>query len=255
MKKKMTFDTKPLENIGLTKSEIKVYLALLKIGQSTAGQIVDESKVTRSKIYDILERLKNKGLVSHIFKSSVKYFSAATPETILTYLDSKEVEIREDKKAIHQILPQLIIQSQLSKNSKIAEVFIGVKGMDNAFHEMEQEFNPKDVFYAFGAGKGENVKQIQLFFTRLNLKRIEKKVQSRIIFNESSRGLFQSQEKSKLVQVRYLMNSTPAAINIYKDITIIAILNEEPITILIRNDETAKSFKEYFNVMWNMSKK
>ena len=82
-------DTKPLEEIGLTKSEIKVYLALLKLGQTTAGPIVDEAKVTRSKIYDILERLKNKGLVSHIIKESTKYFSATSPTNIIEYLNKK----------------------------------------------------------------------------------------------------------------------------------------------------------------------
>ncbi len=50
------------------------------------------------------------------------------------------------------------------------------------------------------------------------------------------------------------MTSTPAAINIYKDYTIIAILNQEPITFLIKNKETAESFKEYFRVMWKNAK-
>ena len=80
-------------------------------------------------------------------------------------------------------------------------------------------------------------------------------MKSRIIFNESSRGLFVSQEKSKLVEARYLAGTTPAAINIYKDYTIIAILNQEPITFLIRNKETADSFREYFKVMWGVSTK
>ncbi len=248
-------DTKPLEKIGLTKSEIKVYLALLKLGQTTAGPIVDEAKVTRSKIYDILERLKNKGLVSYITKESTKYFSAADPNSILHYLEKKEQEIKEDKKSVKGILPELLLQQTLAEGKKIAEIFIGLKGMENAFNVLIKEFNSKEVYYAFGAGKGENVKQIQLFFSRLHQQRIKKKVKSKIIFNESSRGLFESQEKSKSVEARYLIDTTPAAINIYKDFTIIAILNEEPITFLIRNKETADSFKEYFNVMWKTAKR
>ena len=103
-------DMKPLERIGLTKSEIAVYLALLKLGQTTAGPIVDEARVTRSKIYDILERLKNKGLVSYITKQSTKYFSAADPHTILHYLDEKESEIKEEKSSVLKILPQLLLE-------------------------------------------------------------------------------------------------------------------------------------------------
>lgn len=248
-------DIKPLERIGLTKSEIKVYLALLKLGQTTAGHIVDEARVTRSKIYDILERLKNKGLVSHITKESTKYFSAANPNNIMEYLNQKEEEIKNEKDSIKEILPELLLQQTLAKEKKIAEIFIGIKGMQNAFNVLVNEFDPNETYYAFGAGTGENIKQIQIFFSKLHLKRIEKKVKSKIIFNESSRGLFQSQEKSKLVEVKYLIHSTPTAINIYKDYTIMAILNKEPITFLIKNNETADSFKEYFKVMWGIAKK
>jgi len=248
-------DTKPLEKIGLTNSEIKVYLALLKLGQATAGPIVDEAKVTRSKIYDILERLKNKGLVSYITKESTKYFSAADPKSILQYLEEREKEIQEDKESVKEILPELMLQQELAEKKKIAEIFIGIKGMENAFNVLISEFDLKEMYYAFGAGKGENVKQIQLFFSRLHQQRISKKVKSKIIFNESSRGLFELQEKSKLVEARYLKGSTPAAINIYKEFTIIAILNKEPITFLIRNKETANSFKEYFKVMWGTAKR
>lgn len=247
-------DTKALERIGLTKGEIKVYLALLKLGQTTAGPIVDEAKVTRSKIYDILERLKHKDLVSYITKESTKYFSAADPSSIVHYLEEKEKEIQNEKESVQKIIPELLLQQTLAKNTKMAEIFLGIKGMQNAFNVLINKFEPKEAYYAFGAGKGENTKQMQLFFSKLHQQRVKHKVKSMIIFNESSRGLFESQEKSKLVEARYLLKSTPTAINIYKDLTIISILNREPITFLIRNVETADSFKEYFKVMWMQAK-
>jgi len=248
-------DTKPLEEIGLTDSEIKVYLALLKLGQTTAGPIVDEAKVTRSKIYDILERLKNKGLVGYITKESTKYFSAADPHNILHYLEKKEEEIQEEKESVKKILPQLLLQYTTGGEKKIAEIFVGMKGMENAFNVLVNEFDSKEPYYAFGAGKGEDVEKIQLFFDRLHKKRSEKKVRSYIIFNETSRGLFKSQERSRLVEAKYLIQSTPVAINIYKDYTIIALLTKEPITFLIKNKEVSDSFKEYFKIMWNLAKK
>jgi len=245
---------KVLQNIGLTESEIKVYLALLKLGQTTAGKIVDEAKVTRSKIYDILERLKNKGLVGYIIKESTKYFSATNPNNILRYLEEKEKKIQEEKNSIKKILPELLDQQKSSQKDKVAEVFIGINGMKNAFNVLVEEFEEKEPYYVFGAGKVENVEQIQIFFSQLHLKRKEKKVKSFIIFNESSRNLFKEQEKSKFVEVRYIKQSTPTAINVYKNYTIMAILTKEPITLLIKNKETADSFREYFKLMWKIAK-
>ena len=56
----MAVKTELLEEIGLTKSEIKVYLALLELGSSTTGPIVDKSKASSSKIYEILDKLMQK---------------------------------------------------------------------------------------------------------------------------------------------------------------------------------------------------
>ena len=69
-------DIKILEEIGLTKSEVKTYLALLEIGSSSTGDIVEKAQVASSKIYEILDKLSQKGLVSFIIKSGVKYFEA-----------------------------------------------------------------------------------------------------------------------------------------------------------------------------------
>ena len=65
-----------LEDIGLTRSEINVYLALLELGSSTTGKIIDKAKVSSSKIYEVLDKLIQKGLVSFIIKSGIKYFQA-----------------------------------------------------------------------------------------------------------------------------------------------------------------------------------
>ncbi len=248
-------DTKILEQIGLTENEVKTYMALFKLGQTTAGPIVEEAKVTRSKIYDILERLKNKGLVSYITKESTKYFSAADPSNIIKYLDKKEKNIEEQKKSVKEILPLIEKQYKKAIEKNIAEIFLGVKGIQNAFNVLIKEFDSKEPYYSFGAGKGEDIEQVQLFFERLHQQRIKKKVKSFIIFNKASKGLFKTQEKSKLVEVRYLIESTPAAINIYKNYTIMAILTEEPITFLIRNKQVADSFREYFKIMWKIAKK
>ncbi|MFH1455442.1 MAG: helix-turn-helix domain-containing protein, partial [archaeon] len=67
---------KLLEEIGLTKGEVKVYLTLLKLGSTTTGKIIDEAQISSGKIYEILDKLIKKGLASYIIKDKTKYFSA-----------------------------------------------------------------------------------------------------------------------------------------------------------------------------------
>ena len=80
-----------LKELGLTKGEIKVYLALLKIGISTKGPIASKAKVSESKVYEILDRLTAKGLVSNAMKKKgarqVKQFKAANPILLKDFLN------------------------------------------------------------------------------------------------------------------------------------------------------------------------
>ena len=86
-----------LERIGLTQGESRIYLALLDLGQSTTGPIVEKSGVSTSKTYKILKRLENKGLVSHIMKNNVVHWSPANPKRILELLEDQEQEIQDKK--------------------------------------------------------------------------------------------------------------------------------------------------------------
>src|SRR3989338_7547002 len=96
-----------LQKIGLNKSEVKVYLNLLELGSSTTGPIMDKAKVSSSKIYGILERLIEKGLVSFIIKSKTKYYQASSPEAIFDYINEKEEEMEKQKEQIKKIIPEL----------------------------------------------------------------------------------------------------------------------------------------------------
>ena len=59
-------DKKLLESIGMTSGEVSVYLALLDLGISSTGNIIKKSNVSSSKVYLILERLLQKGLISQV---------------------------------------------------------------------------------------------------------------------------------------------------------------------------------------------
>ena len=65
-----------LKKLGLTDYESKTYLALLEIGEGTSGDIIKKAEIHTGKIYEILESLKNKGLISEVIKNNI-FFSAS----------------------------------------------------------------------------------------------------------------------------------------------------------------------------------
>src|SRR3989344_1050934 len=103
-------DTRVLEELGLTPGEVKVYLALVGLGETTTGPIVDESGVSISKVYPILNRLAKRGLASHIMKGKVKHFKAADPKRLLDYLAEKENTLKQQEEQLHKLIPKLEIR-------------------------------------------------------------------------------------------------------------------------------------------------
>src|SRR3989338_6658768 len=110
-------DISSLREAGLTEGEIKVYLALLEIGLSTSGPIIEKSGIARSIIYQILEKLMHKGLVSQITKEKTHYYQASDPQKIIEYIEEKKQLLDLHKGEIQKLLPQLMAKAQSARKS------------------------------------------------------------------------------------------------------------------------------------------
>lgn len=124
-----------MEKIGLTRGESKVYLALLETGQSSITKIVKKSGVSTSKSYNILHRLKEKGLVSHVILHGVRHFKAANPERLKEILEEKHRNIEDSISKIDELIPELLANQKLKEEDEEAEIFVGMKGLISIFNE------------------------------------------------------------------------------------------------------------------------
>lgn len=244
-----------LKQIGLTESEVKVYLALLKLDTSSKGAIVKESKIAHSKIYDVLDKLIDKGLASTITKNNVKHYSAAPINRLKDYLTIKQNELKKHEKIIDDILPKLATIEKITTETK-AELFIGWKGIDTVYSTLLSQAKKGDTAYVLGANQGKNPEKTKKFFYVYSNRAKQKGINIKIIFDENSRKYVNNLEKTikSSFKKRFLFKQTAAEFLITKGITAIIILKEEPIILLVRDEETAKSFETYFHELWKIAK-
>ncbi|MDI6691542.1 MAG: helix-turn-helix domain-containing protein [Candidatus Bathyarchaeota archaeon] len=73
-----------LREIGLNTYEIDAYLALLEGGQMTAMEISKKAKVPYSKIYEVLNSLKEKGWIKSVESRPNKYYPLPPLEALAT---------------------------------------------------------------------------------------------------------------------------------------------------------------------------
>ena len=100
-----------LQSIGLENKEIKIYLALLGEPESTATKISKHTSIDRTFIYELLNKLIEKGLASYVIKNNIKYFSAVDPGVLLKNLEEKREQLKN-------ILPELKAKQKLIKSKQ-----------------------------------------------------------------------------------------------------------------------------------------
>ena len=244
---------KILEEIGLTKGEIKVYFSLLKLGETTTGKIIEEAQISSGKIYEILDKLIKKGLVSFIIKEKTKYFSPASPNRILDYLHEKEKELNSKEQEILKELPSLLSIEKSGKKEYETNLFKGFKGIQTAIFEALEDLTSKDEILAMGIISHKK-EQYNLLWQRWHKERIKKKIICKAIFSDKNTDYYNTFKKMKFTKVKVLQGITPSAIDIMGKRVLVFTYGEEASCLSIKNPEIAKSFKTFFETMWKIAK-
>lgn|SRR3989338_3778491 len=241
-----------LEKIGLTRSESRVYVALLKLGTTGVGEIINEAHISRSKIYDVLGRLIEKGLVSSVKEGKIRRFNAISPKRIHEFIDLQRKEVEKREKELNLIIPQL---NNISPKSKAhAEILSGPRGI-RAFFDMSIYNNhKKEEILVLGYSKDASL-YFHAYFREYHKERISRKIPGRVIYDYET-WFLKERDKRKFVEQRYLPKgvTTPAFIYIFGDtVGTITFTKGQRICFMIQNKIVARSYKEYFNMLWKQS--
>ena len=92
----------------------------MEIVKTTAGKVTERSKIHRTSVYDALERLIKKGLVSFIIEGDTRYFEATDPKNLMNIIEDKQ-------RLLTSCLPQLELAKELTKDIGDIHSYEGVR--------------------------------------------------------------------------------------------------------------------------------
>lgn len=233
-----------LLELGMSKNEAKIYLSLLNLGSSTTTNIIKDCRLNRSNVYDALNSLTEKGLVAYILKKDIKYFEVTHPENLLNIIKEKEIQLSN-------ILPQLLLKEKDVKQDIKVNILEGYKDLKKM---MTHFVNNKSDYYSYGIPK-EFPTVLKTWLPWHHKDRIRKKIPIKIIFNEGASDRAQIVNKMELAEAKYFPKefNAPVTTEISKDEVMIIHWSENPLTIHIKCQEIADSYKRYFDILWETS--
>lgn len=240
---------------GLTGNEAKIYLTLLNLKEAGATKISEKAGLFRTLCYDILTKLVEKGLVSYVKIEGKRIYKPGSPTRLLELIKEKENET-------NLLIPELNSLFQMPQEEISVEQYEGINGMKAVTEDM---FNygltgKTKQFYFLGA-TGESMKFFDVYLARIIKQVKEAKLLQKIDF----RGIWSSNLKTdRIIKMigkpenhRFLpegfASTTP--VFIYGDKVVINGGISKQFVVVIKNKETADSFRYYFEFMWKTAKK
>jgi sugar-specific transcriptional regulator TrmB len=240
-------DTEIFEELGLTRTEIKLYLTLLEIGSSTAGTILEKSKLPNSTVHRDLNSLIERGLINFILEGKRKIYQATNPEHFFDFIEEK-------KRKFEEVLPELKEKQKRAVKKEFAGVYKGIRGIKEVYNLMiNAEGKEYNTF-----GGGPITSEIMGFTWWLNLhkRRVANKLPSRQVFDESVRWGGKDIAKNPLTKIRYVDKEFAQFQEtvIVGDFVAIAVFSENPYAFLIEDKNVAESYRKHFELLWKIAK-
>ena len=156
-----------LKELGLSDGEIKVYSAILHIGISSVNKIHEKTGVERRNIYDILNKLIEKGFVSYNIEKEKRVYQCSPPKVLFERIKNKEEKLKELEKQ----MPEISAVYENSKPSIMAQIYRGKDGIRAVFEDM---LDYKENYFI--GGGHYIVKLLPHYWANYNQRRIKLKV-------------------------------------------------------------------------------
>ena len=232
--------TDVLKDLGFENREIQIYPELIKESNLTALEISKKTTIDRTTVYDILEKLMHKGIVSTRIINNSKHFSALLPKQLLAHF-------KEKYSSLETILPELNKITNEKQDVVKCELFHGREGLKTVFKDIITR--GKD-YKAIGIRK--EYEEIIGYFTEHAISKLN-------IFKAKEIGIVEKGikfSKLKNSEYRYLDKKNMPSVTtiIYDDKSIFIIWVEPYFAIRITNKTFEKAQDEYFKFMWLIAK-
>lgn len=245
---------KSLKNLGLTETEINIYLTLFELGSSLASKISKKANVERSLTYQILNSLVNRGLVSCVIKENIKYFNSVNPNKLLDLVEEEESKLQEQKQGLRLMIKELKTLKIPETEVFNIEVYKGVEGFKTVMNDILKE---KEDYFIIGY-TARSTEIAKYWYAHWNNKRVKQKIKRYLLIPKivkKEEALRFPLTVTKELPPKYIAPSKSSTIVYGKDKVLIFLPMKKDFSgIIIKNKEIHNSYKDFFNILWKQGK-
>lgn len=242
-------DIEALGSLGLSRSEAKVYLTLLKNGPMNSGRIVALSRQHVSVVYYSVQRLIEKGMLGRTRKGRFEEYFVTDPQVFLDRID-------EIGKYMREKVPDWKRQAELEKDRVTVEVFEGTKGVFNLFTNLVTSMRKSDELMIFSVREEYQNQESLDLLAKINSMMGRMKVRVRMVCSESQKPDYYAIEDPRylksigVLKLRFVPFEFPQGVSVVGDSIVFISLGEENRAVKIRDRKLARHYAKFFNDLY-----
>lgn len=224
-----------------------MYLALLKVGESSVGAIIQTTGYHRDLVYGALQRLEQQGLAQSLEKKKIRHYQAVDPAVL------KRQAVAKQKLADYTV-PKL--QKILKELPVAVQIFEGAAGLEALEQDWATTLKDNEEFYCIGGAGDAWYSVAEDFFRPYHRRLVKRGIQLKTVtFANEIKGI-QSREIPGFNVQRVLPSTfdAPSSTIIYGDKVLLQIFGEQYIGILIRSKAASSAYRKYFKALWSVGK-
>lgn len=222
-----------LKRLGLNSYEVKIWVALLSSGVSTAGELSGTANTPRSRSYDVLESLEKKGFVVMKAGKPIKYV-AVSPKDVVERVKKNVADVaKEEVKVLSNLKNEELIKelneihSQGNEMTEPTDLSGSLRGRNNLYNHIDYMLRKAEKNVVISTTPAEFVLFVEQFsslFEKIKIKNVKVKIFTQL--NEKTKKYMN--KIKQFVDVKHTDSKSRFCIVDGKEI-IFMILNDEQV--------------------------
>ncbi|MFH1400711.1 MAG: helix-turn-helix domain-containing protein [Nanoarchaeota archaeon] len=239
-----------LADLGLNPAEIRVFVALQRIGQTGVSALIKESGVASANIYPVIGSLAAKGLLVKVVRSNHHLYAPSDPGMLLVMHDEKVTELSARRKELEGFIGSMSRKEASSDRRLVMlEDIAGIKAaVTNAIESLPEG----GTYYVLGAPAMLS-RSLHGFFSDVHRRRIAKRIKFRIIYSKNNIEFAEDRKTSALTKIKYCDFGNNIEFAIYNDVVQIISFGGEPYVVEVKDGGVADAMRFYFETIWAVS--
>lgn len=242
-----------LRTLGASKLEANLYIAALRMGPSTVGELAEVLSIAPPNVYKLIDKLEKRGLGHFADSGYGRKLTIEPPGLIIEKLQKKAQRVDRHENSLTGLMPDLLALYQQGDLPTSVRIYDGAPGFlkifDMSLEQSKEEFQffgSAHDFIGFISWAAEN---------KYIANRLKKKIKARVLLlqSEDTETLKKNDEK-ELRETRIFKTDSrfSTSFQLFGN-KVVLWQPKAPLAVVIQDEYFVVMFKTIFETLWEQS--